>query len=52
MASYPMFTYWLKNEKTREEKRIVSSEYLGDIGEKNADDWVIEDWTVEELDFC
>lgn len=50
--SYPIFYYFLKNERTGEEKRVTSSEYLGDVNQKCTEDWIIEDWCMEELDFC
>lgn len=49
MTSYPIFYYWLKNEITGEEKKLTTSDYLGDIDQKSADGWIILDWTMEEV---
>ena len=46
---YPIFYYWVKNVRTKEVTKIVSFDYLGDVNDPYGEEYVITDWTYEEL---
>ena len=43
-----IFYYWLENVSTKEEKRVPSFSWLGDVNEVIGGKWVIKDWSIEE----
>jgi hypothetical protein len=45
-----IFYYWLKDARTGEVKRVVTSDYLGDTGESGfykGIPVIIEDWSID-----